>query len=116
MITVEGIKVKAKHISKKQLISAWKTLTQKPFPNVKAFQLKDEDFNRVVCLRRCEEDELRELEEWDTILTTEGTDALVFKVDESTGSDYMIVVRENPYHSLNQIIEHELSHITRGDL
>jgi hypothetical protein len=89
---------------------------QKPFPRVKALKLRDADFNRVVTLRRCEEDELRELAEWDTILTTEGTDALVFNVDESTGSDYMILVRENPYHSLEEILEHELAHIAKGDL
>jgi hypothetical protein len=116
MVTIEGIKVNVKHISKSQLTSAWEALTPQPFPKVKAYQLKDDDFNRIITLRRCPEDELRELKEWDTILTTDGTDACVFNVDESAGFDFIIIVRERPYHSLEEIIEHELSHIARGDL
>ena len=116
MVTIEGIKINAKHIPKSQLTSAWKTLTTQPFPKVKAYQLKDDDFNRIITLRRCHEDELRELQEWDTILTTEGTDACVFNADVSAGFDFIIIVRERPYHSLEEIIEHELSHIARGDL
>ncbi len=116
MITVEGMKLKAKRIPTKQLLSVWKTLTCKLFPRVKAFQLCDYDFDRVIRLRRCEEDELRELEEWNTILTTEGTDACVFNTDETPGLDFMILIRENHYHKLEEILTHELSHIARGDL
>jgi hypothetical protein len=115
LVTVEGIRVKAKAIPQRQLLSIWKELTSKPFPKVKAFQLKDDTFDRVMRLRRCKEDEFRELEEWNTILTTEGTDACVFNAEES-GFDYTILVRENPYHSLERIIKHELSHIVKGDL
>lgn len=116
MVTIEGIKVDAKRIPKSKLTWAWETLTTKPFPKVKAYQLKDDDFNRVVILRRCEEDELRELQEWNTILTTKGTDACVFNADESASFGFIIIVRERPYHSLEEIISHELSHIARGDL
>ena len=116
VITVEGIRVKAKAIPRQQLVSIWRELTSKPFPKVKAFQLKDDAFDRVIRLRRCEEDELRELEEWNTILTTEGTDACVFSAEETSGLDYTILVRENPYHSFERIIKHELSHIVEGDL
>jgi len=116
MITVEGINVRAKTIPKRQLILAWQKLTSKPIPKIKAFQLKDDDFDRVIRLRRCEEDEQRELEEWNTILTTKGTDACVFNAEENLGFDFMILVRENHYHTLNRIIEHELLHIIKGDL
>ena len=116
MITLEGIKVRAKTIPKRQLTSTWRRLTRKPFPKVKAFQLKDEDFDRVICLRQCKEDELRELEEWDTLLTTKGTDACVFNAEENSGFDFMILVRENHYHTLDRILEHEFNHIIRGDL
>jgi hypothetical protein len=116
MITVEGIKVKAKALPKKQLLSIWRTITSKPYPKVKAFILSDTDFDRVICLKRCAEDELRELEEWNTILTTEGTDACVFNTDDAAGLDFMILIRENHYHALEEILKHELSHISRGDL
>ena len=116
MITIEGIKVKAKTIPKEPLISAWKTLTNEPLPKVKAFQLNDSDFNRVIQLRRCEEDERREMEEWGKVLTTRGTDACVLTANEPAGVDYIILVRKSPYHSLREIIRHELSHIARGDL
>jgi len=116
MITVEDIKVKAKAIPKRQLIMVWRELTNKPFPRVKAFQLKDDVFDRVICLRRCKEDELRELEEWNTILTTKGTDACIFNAEKTSGFDYTILVREKSFHSLEKIIKHELAHIVRGDL
>ena len=116
MITIEGIKVKAKTIPKETLVSVWKTLTGEQFPKVTAFQLNDNDFNRVIQLRRCREDERREMEEWGRILTTKDTDACVLTANEPAGLDYMILIRENPYHSLREIIRHELSHIARGDL
>ena len=116
MITIEGIKVKAKIIPEKQLILTWKTLTNEPFPKVKAFQLNDSDFCRVIQLRGCEDDERREMEEWGRVLSTRGTDACVFNLDESANVDYIMLIRENPYHSLREIIRHELSHIARGDL
>ena len=116
MITIEGIKVKAKTIPKELLISAWKTLTNEPFPKVKAFQLNDSDFNRVIQLRRCEEDEIREMEEWGRVLTTRGTDACVLTAHEYPDVDYLILIRKNPYHNLREIIRHELSHIAKGDL
>ena len=116
LIAIEGIRVKAKAIPQRQLISIWRRLTSKPFPRVKAFQLKDDAFDRIICLRRCEEDELRELEEWNTFLTTKGTDACVFNAEEASGFDFMILIREKHYHDLERIIEHELAHIARGDL
>jgi hypothetical protein len=116
LIVVEGIKLKAKSIPKEQLLSIWKRLTCKLFPRVKAFQLSDYDFDRAIRLRRREEDELREIEEWNTILTTESTDACVFNSDETPGLDFMILIRENHYHKLEKILKHELSHIARGDL
>ena len=116
VITIEGIRVNAKAIPQRQLVSVWRELTNKPFPRVKAFQLKEDDFDRVICLRRCEEDELRELEEWNTLLTTKGTDACIFNAEETSGFDYTILVREKPFHSLEKIIKHELAHIVKGDL
>lgn len=116
MVTIEGISVKTKAVPKRQLISAWKALTGRPFPQVKAYQLTDEDFDRVMRLRRCEEDMEREVEEWGRVLSTRGTDACVFNTKETAIAEYIILVRESPYHSLEEILKHELSHIARGDL
>jgi len=113
---IEGIKMEAKQISRNQLIKAWKTLSSKPLPKVKALKLSDDDFNHVIQHRQCFEDELREIEEWGRVLSTYGTDACVFNAEETEDAEYIILVRENPYHSLNEIILHELSHIARGDL
>jgi hypothetical protein len=116
MVLVEGIKMNVKRIPKKQLVTAWKTLSSKPFPKVKALKLNDEDFNHVLQHRHCVEDDLREIEEWGRTLSTKGTDACVFNADETKDADYVILVRENPYHTIGEIILHELSHIARGDL
>jgi len=116
LVIIEGIDVKAKKIPKKQLVSSWKLLSKKPLPKIIALQLKDNDFNRVICLRRCVEDMQRELDEWGYILTTEGTDACVFNAEEKSGSEYIILIREKPYHNLKTILTHELTHIVEGDL
>jgi hypothetical protein len=113
---VEGIKMKVKCIPRRQLTAAWKTLSDKPLPKVKALELSDEDFDHILLHRHCIEDDFREIEEWGRVLSTSGTDACVFNGDEDDNSDYVILVRENPYHSMEEIIVHELSHIARGDL
>jgi len=115
-VLVEGLPMNVKRIPKKQLAAAWKMLSRKPLPKVKALKLSDDDFNHVLEQRRCIEDECREVEEWGRLLSTKGTDACVFNGDETDDFDYIILVRENPYHSLNEILVHELSHIVRGDL
>ena len=116
MVLVEGFKLKAKQISKKQLVSTWKKLTDRPFPKIKALMVSDDDFDHVMRQRNCLEDDLREMEEWGRILSTKGTDACVFNAEQAADADYIILVRQNPYHSLEEIIQHELSHIARGDL
>ena len=108
--------MKTERIPKRHLIIAWKKLSRKPFPKVKALKLSDDDFNYVLQHRHCIEDDFGEIEEWGKVLSTKGTDACVFNADETEDSDYIILVRENPYHSLDEIILHELSHIARGDL
>jgi hypothetical protein len=116
MVLVEGIRMKKERISKRSLTAAWKALSNKPLPKVKAFRLSDKDFNQVLKHRHCVEDDLCEIEEWGKTLSTRGTDACVFNGDENDDAEYIILVRENPYHSLNEIIVHELTHIARGDL
>jgi hypothetical protein len=116
MITIEDVKVKARMIPREQLVPIWKRLTSEPFPKVKAFQLEDSDFDHVMQLRKCRDDERREREEWGRVLSTRGTDACVFNADESSDVDYVILIRENPYHDLREVVEHELLHIARGDL
>ena len=116
LITLEGIKVKAESIPRKQLVSIWKTLTRQPFPRVRAFQLADDDFEHILHFRKCREDERREMEEWGRVLSTKGTDACVFNAEENADVDYIILIRENLYHSAREVLEHELSHIARGDL
>jgi hypothetical protein len=116
LITLEGMKVKAKSIPKTQLISLWKTLTHQPFPRVRAFQLADDDFEHILCFRKCREDERREMKEWGRVLSTRATDGCVFNADEFADIDFVILIRENPYHSTMEVLTHELSHIARGDL
>ena len=90
VITFEGVKVKAKVISKKEIVSSWKMQTKKPFPKVKAFQLRDDDFNYIVELSKTRGDERRERQEWGRVLSPEGTDAFVCNVDESVDAEYLI--------------------------
>lgn len=116
MVLVEGLQLKGERIPKRQLIAAWKTLSNKPLPRVKALRLSDDDFNHVLQHRHCMEDDLREIEEWGRILSTKGTDACVFNAEDTDDVDYIILVRENPYHTLDEILVHELTHIDRGDL
>jgi hypothetical protein len=113
---VEGIEMQVQRIPRRQLAAAWKTLSKKPFPKVRMLQLSDEDFNHVLQHRRCLEDDLREIEEWGRVLSTKGTDACIFNAEDTDDVDYIILVRQNPYHSLEEIILHELGHIARGDL
>jgi hypothetical protein len=91
-------------------------LSCEPFPKIKAFKLRDKDFDYVIERRRCLEDDLRELEEWGKVLSTKGTDACVFQASENEAAVYIILIRKSPYHNLEDIILHELSHIARGDL
>jgi hypothetical protein len=116
MVLVEDLKMKGARIPKKKLITAWKTLSRKPLPNVKALKLSDEDFNNILQHRLCIEDDFREIEEWGRLLSSKGTDACVFNGDENDDAEYIILVRENPYHTIDEIIVHELTHIARGDL
>ncbi len=116
MITIEGIRVNAKAIPKKRLISIWKMLSNKAFPKVKAFQLDDGDFDRVMALKKCWADVGREMIEWGRVLSTRGTDACVFSAEEFADVDYVILIRTSHYHGFEEILEHELSHIARGDL
>ena len=116
MTTIEGAKVRARTIPRKQLISIWKTLSNEPLPKVKAFQLEEEDFDCMMRTRNCKEDERREKEEWGRVLSAGGTDACVFNSQEFAGVAYVILVRKRPYHGLAEVLEHELFHIARGDL
>jgi len=116
MVLVEGLEMQVQHIPKKQIIKAWQTLSRKTFPKVKALRLSDADFNQALQNIRCLEDELREIEEWGRILSTKGTDACIFNAKDTDDADYIILVRQNPYHSLDEILVHELAHIAKGDL
>jgi len=117
MVMVKGVEMKAKRIHGSKLIKAWKTLSSKPMPKIKALRLSDENFDIAIKQRRCFEDDLREIEEWGTVLSTKGTDACVFNSnDEEADAQYIILIREKTFHRMDEIILHELSHIARGDL
>ncbi len=116
MVYVEGFNIKAKRIPKKHLLQVWQTLTDQPIPKIKALILSDQDFNHIIEHRQCPDDVMREIEEWGRVLSTKGTDACIFNGDHKEKADYIILIRENPYHQLEEIIPHELSHIIRGDL
>jgi hypothetical protein len=116
VFTFEGMRVRGEMISRDRLVSIWNTLTTKQFPKVAAFQLEERDFEHIVRLRRCREDEIREVQEWGRLLSVKGTDACVLNAEGFADLDYVILIRQNPYHALNKILEHELSHIVKGDL
>ena len=116
MVMVEGVQMKAKPINRSKLVKAWRTLSRKPLPKIKALELSDEDFNHVLEQKRCREDQMRELEEWGRTLSSCDTDACVFNADPEDNAEFVILIRENPYHALDEIIVHELSHIANGDL
>ena len=116
MVMVEGREVKAKRIHGNKLVKEWKTLSSEPMPKIKAFRLSDQDFDSVIKQRHCLEDEMREIEEWGQVLPIKGTDACVFNASENEDAQYIIIVREKPFHQIDEIILHELSHIARGDL
>jgi hypothetical protein len=116
MITIEGIKVKNHVVPKSKLVAIWKKLVNGPFPRVKAYKLDDTDFENVLRMKRCNEDDLLEIIEWGKILPAKGTDACIFNAQDFINIDYIILIRKNPYHDLEEILEHELSHIAQGDL
>jgi hypothetical protein len=116
VITLEGLEVKGRQISRRHLVSVWKTLSNEPFPKVRAFEVEDKDFERIIKLRKCWGDVKRELIEWGRTLTVRGTDACVFNAGGSADCDYIILIRTNPYHSFEEILKHELRHIAKGDL
>jgi hypothetical protein len=116
VIEVAGLRVEAEVIPKKAVVSLWKTLTKKAFPKVKVYQIGDADFESIVELSKTRDDEKRELKEWGRVLPPEGTDAIVYDTDEFPDVDYVILIRDNPYHSLSRVVKHELSHIAKGDL
>ena len=116
MVLVEELEMHGEIIPQRQLVASWKKLSKKPFPKVKALRLNDEDFNEAIRNRRCFEDDLREIREWGRVLPTKGTDACIFNAEDTKYVDYVILIRQNPYHSLEEIIRHELAHIARGDL
>lgn len=115
MVVVNGRMVKTKALPRHRLLSIWKRLAKEPFPKVRAFQLKDDDFDDFVKMTKCRDDERREMQEWGRVLSARGTDACVYTSDNSN-VEYIILVRENPYHAIEEILEHELSHIAKGDL
>ena len=116
MFSIEGQQFDAKQIDSEQLAETWKKLSKKPFPKVKALLLNDYEFDKIVEGRRCFEDSIRELEEWGRLLPTKGTDACVYNAEDKEDADYIVLIRENSYHTIDEIIVHELSHIARGDL
>lgn len=113
---IDGFKVRGKPIPRVRLVSIWTKLSRKRFPLVAAFQLEDWDFSRFINSRKCVDDEGREILEWGRALSARGTDACVFNADKCADVDYIILVRKTPYHNLEDILEHELSHIVKGDL
>jgi hypothetical protein len=119
-VTVEGVRVRGTPISQAALKAVWRTLTSKRFPRVVALQLADDAFDAVLERMRMSDsgraNARREVTEWGRTLSTGGTDACVFDTDGCLGVEYILLVRARPYHRLDEILEHELAHIARGDL
>ena len=116
MIKIDGLKVRGRAISKRYLVSKWRQISEAPFPRVSAFQIRDSDFDSVMKTQKCLDNNIRELKEWGRTLTAKGTDACVFNAELTGDVNYIIVIRETPYHDVGEVIEHELAHIARGDL
>ncbi len=115
-VCVQGIQVLARSIPTRDIATLWKMLTTAPLPKVTVLQLRDEDFDRIIQKSKCKADEEREMEEWGRILSITGTDACVYSLGDSEYVEYYILIRERPYHKIEEIIRHELAHIARGDL
>lgn len=113
---MEGSTLQAQQVAKSKVAAAWRKISCKSLPKVKVLRISDEDFNNALQHRRCLGDDLREIEEWGRVLPTKGTDACVFNAEDTEDADYIILVRQNPYHTLEEILVHELAHIARGDL
>ena len=64
MILVEGMQLNGKRITGSQIRKAWTTISSKPLPKIKAITLSNEDFNHIIDVKRCPEDDMREIEEW----------------------------------------------------
>ena len=116
MIRIEGIKLNGRKVPRSQLLSVWRMISKEPFPRIEAFLLDDKDFEYILKLNRCRDDEIREILEWGRILSVKGTDACVFNPEDCSDVDYFILIRKNPYHKMKDILNHELSHIAAGDL
>ena len=116
MVVLEGLTLQATTVPHWQLAAAWLKISHKPLPRVKALRLGDSDFNHVLKRRDCIEDQLREIKEWGYVLSFEGTDACIFNADEGDDADYVILIRQNPYNTIEEILLHELAHIERGDI
>ncbi len=97
MFLVKGIQMNAKHIHKNKLLKAWRTMSSRQMPKIKALKLSDEDFNHFIDVRRCPEDQMREMEEWGRILSTRGTDACVYHADPADDAEFIILIR--PVHN-----------------
>jgi Cft2 family RNA processing exonuclease len=119
-VVIEGTRVRGKRIPQKTLRAIWRTLATRRLPRVMALQVTEDAFESALKRMRASDygrvNARREVAEWGQTLSVRGTDACVFNTHECPGVDYVLLVRDKPYHRLGDVLKHELAHIARGDL
>ena len=116
MVMIEGVSARGHEVPRQKLYNIWKEISFEPFPKVRAFQIRAKEFSEMLRQQKCLENDVREIKEWGRILSISGTDACVFNAEQQGDVDFIILIRNNPYHTLNEILVHELSHIASSDL
>lgn len=100
-------------VSEYRLRQIWNVhFSDKPFPNVRAIVLSDEEFVKAIH-RLYESPCIKDMSarEYGRKSNPETTVGIVYK----TLDGYTILIKQHSRHNLDEKLEHELRHIYRGD-
>jgi uncharacterized protein with von Willebrand factor type A (vWA) domain len=109
----ENINIHAlRKIPEENLKKIWDSkFSNKPFPQVKAFILRDRDFNKLLeKLQKSKHIRDTQVREWGNLDPNVVSTAFMFPSEEGL----MIIVRQTSPYPLNEDLEHELKHIHSG--
>ena len=101
-------------ISEYRLRQVWTAkFADKPFPNVTALILSDQEFLRTIQLQRTSSSLIKDMseKEYGRPSKPENITAQVHK----SGEGYVIIMRQHSIFTLDQILEHELRHIYKRE-
>ncbi len=101
----------AKSVSTKRLRSVWKSISDKPFPDVYAFVLEDNEFLSTLNLLRKQAGVVdTRVKEYGVDFPNKFIEACTFEFR----GHWIVLVKQSV--SLNDSLEHELRHIHSGDV